>query len=477
MKSSDILNGIAVRAAAATPIEPSFTALPYEGGGDDFNTLTYSLREEFPFLHAGKEEVDNADVVKFDGLFAWLVDQLSKFPDGTPDAERYLVDMLALATMLGGDAELWGEVAQAIPSLPPLLLDSIAKVFTDTRPDGRVFLEWAHYSPAQISVVLEDVARKDWKSVEWTMDRLSDWLWLPLKSQAATALHQYDRARLEALIDRADDLFEVAANVLHMPVAQALTLALTSRNWTFKFWALHRSARFAAEGKPSYPLEWAALLTQAAGEPEEWVRWLAVLNEYPSRYPQIQPALGNSLVDASDEALDAYVASISTAADFGRSHLAAALSVFRTKASLPARQRLWTAAFRKWEAWDFGCNDEMRSLFNVARSSFDYPVMGYLTECLSAEARADMAAKLETRAAAIERAWHSDITPAISERFKLISTYQLLAHADSVVAGVSEWLADDQLYRPTWEDGTAYRSLKYDLEMGKPTFCCIRAGW
>ncbi|WP_290676842.1 hypothetical protein [Aquabacterium sp.] len=470
MKSRDILCGIAARAAAAMPIEPSFTNLPYEGGVDDFDTLAYSLSEEFPFLHTDKEDVDSANVTKFDGLFAWLADHLRSFPDGAPNPERRLVDMLVLATMLEGNAALWGELAQAVPSPPPLLLEGIAKVFTDTRPEGRVFLERAHYSPEQISSVLDDVARKDWKSVERTMDRLEDRLWLPLKTQTAAALHQYDRPRLEALVDRADDLFEVAAYVLHAPVAQALTLALTCKNWTFKFWAFHRSARFAAAGKQSYPLEWEALLTEAAAVPEEWPRWLAVLNEHPSRYPQIQLALGNALVSASDDALDAYVASISKTADFGRPHLADALGVFRARASLPVRQRLWTAAFKRWKAWDFGCDEESRSLFRVLRSSFDYPVMGYLTECISAETRADMAVELETRAAAIEHAWHSDITPAVSERFKLISTYQLLAHAEAVLAGAPEWLAGEPLYKPSWEDGSAYRSLKYDLNMGKATF-------
>lgn len=469
MKSRDILSGIAARAAAATPVEPSFTALPY-GGLDDFETLTYSLYEEFPFLSSGEGEIDSADVAKFDGLFAWLADRLRKFPDEAPDPERRLVDMLALATMLERNDELWGEISQAAPNLSPLLLDSVAKLFTDASPDGRVCLETAHYSPDQISMVLENVAHKDWKSIEWTMSRLGDWLWLPLKTHTAAVLHQYDRPRLEDLVDRTDDLFEVAAYVLHAPVTQTLRLALTSKNWTFKFWAFHRSARLAAEGKQSYPLEWEALLAAAAAEPSEWPRWLAVLNEYPSRYPQIQPSLGNVLVGASDEALDAYVASISKNADFGRQDLANALGVFRGKASLPARQRLWSAAFKRWKAWDFGCDEESKSLFRLAKSSFDYPVIGYLVECLSPEARADMAAELETRATAMERAWYSDITPAISERFKLISTYQLLAHAEAVLAGVPEWLASEQLYKPTWEDGSGYRSLKYDLDMGKATY-------
>jgi hypothetical protein len=60
----------------------------------------------------------------------------------------------------------------------------------------------------------------------------------------------------------------------------------------------------------------------------------------------------------------------------------------------------------------------------------------------------------------------------MSERFKLISTYQLLAHAEALLAGAPEWLNGSRaipLYKPIWEDGSAYRSLKYDLDMSKAT--------
>lgn len=470
LKSNEILSGIAIRAAAATPIEPSFTAFPCKGSSGDFESLTYSLHQEFPFLNAGNDDIDGTDVARFDGLFTWLVNQLRKFTDSAPAPELRLVNMLALATVLGGNAELWTELAKSVPSLPPLLLDRIAKVFTKTSLDGRLVLERMHGSPAQIEIALKNVARKDWKSVERTMNQLEGMLWLPLKANTAAALYQYDRLRLEALVEDTDGFFEIAAYVLHVPVAQALTLALTSKNWTLKFWGFHRSAKEASKGGLSYHCEWQTLLTQAAGKTEEWARWLAVLNEHPSRYPQIQPALGNALVGASDEALDAYVASISKTGDFDRPNVADALRVFREKAPLPVRQRLWAAAFRRWTEWDFGCGGELRSVFEVARSSFDYPVIGYLTECLSAKERADMAAQLEARAAAIERSWHSDVTLAMTERFKLISTYQLLAHAETVLTEAAEWLAGSRLHKPGWEDGSAYRSLKYDSNMDRPTF-------
>ena len=466
MRARDLLKNIAVRAAVAMPIEPSFTALPCNRVFYRIDTLTSSLHEEFPFLLGTEEEISDADAAKFDGLFAWLVGQLRNFPNAAPDPDRRLVEMLTLASRLECDAELWGQIVEAVPSISAPLLEGIAKLFTKTHLDFRGFLKRRHYSPTQTSIVLNNVARKNWKSVEGTMKELENWLWLPLKFHSAAALYQYDRTRLESLVDLTDEFFEVAAYVIYAPIEESLAFAPRSRNWTFKFWAFHKSARHAATRGRSYPCEWEALLTEAVVSPEEWARWLAVLNEFPARYPQIQVALGNALASATDEALEAYIASISKFADLGRRYLAVALGAFRVKASLPVRQRLWIAAFKRWKEWDFGCEDQMRYLLEVAKSSFDYPVMGYLTECLSSEERAKMAAELETRAVALERDWHTDLFAAVSERFKLISTYQLLAHAEAVVAGSPEWLAGDELYKPTWENGTAYRSLKYYQDIG-----------
>jgi hypothetical protein len=292
-----------------------------------------------------------------------------------------------------------------------------------------------------------------------------DRLWMeirsPAKQQASAALYRFDRPCLEAILERENDFFEIAAYVFHAPMVQSLQLAIASTNWTSKFWTLHHSACQAARGSESYPMEWEILLSEAAKVPSEWVRWLTVLNEYPGRYPQLQEALGNTLASASGEALDAYVSSISGVSDFGRTEIATALTVFREKATAAHdRQRLWTAAFERWKKWDFGCTEHSGSLFRVEKSSFDFPVMGYLTECLDSKARA----------LAIERNWHSDVTPAMTERFKLISTYQLIAHSEIVAAGEPKWLWESPLYKPMWEDGTLYRSLKYDGTLGPPTF-------
>lgn len=244
---------------------------------------------------------------------------------------------------------------------------------------------------------------------------------------------------------------------------------MASSNWTLKFWAVFHSAQHAASGQASCPAPWERLLAEAAQLPQEWERWLAVFNEYPAHYPQLQHTLGEILSGLSGAALDAYMASLEDS-EGNRQQIAATLTCFREHASLSQRQRLWTAAYQRWLKWDFGCTAQSQYVGNVKHSAFDFPLMGYLTECLDASARADWGEKLHRLAAAIDREWHADITQPMTERFKLISTYQLLVHAEHVASGTIDWLVELPLHQPVWEDGTLFRALRYEDPFGSPTF-------
>lgn len=471
MKQRDVLTRIADRAAGAQLHEPTFLNLShFEQEADAFNAVSQSLCKEFPFLCSGRENMEDFELEQFDGLFAWLAEQLRTFPKDAANPEQCLTNILALAALLECDAQLWDELAKAVPIVPELLTVSLAKIIKENRADGQGILSRERYSTSQIQMLLGGIASKNWRSLEWVVDRLWYATYSPAKHHALAALYRFDRPSLESILEGENDFFEIAAYVLHAPVAQSLQLAIASTNWTFKFWTLHHSASQAARGRESYPTEWEILLSEAAKVQDEWTRWLAVLNKYPERYPQLQEALGNTLASASGEALDAYVSSISGASDFGRAEIATALTIFREKASAQNRKRLWTAAFERWERWNFGCSEHSRSLFRVVNSPFDFPVIGYLTECLDSQARTEWIAKLQERAVATERNWHSDVMPAMSERFKLISTYQLIAHSEAVAVGEPKWLWEPPLYKPMWEDGTLYRNLKYDDPFGSPAF-------
>lgn len=471
MKAEDILIGIAARAATATPVTPSFTSLPYASDEDGLNARAMSMADEFPALFTHREVIAALDVLVFDGLFAWLAEQVRSFPAGSSDPDRSMVDMLTLASMLEHDGVLWGELAKAVPNPSPAFIEALDDLFDKAGVEGPVLLARVRYQPAQIAMALDEAKSKDWRGFEWTMDRLDDYTWLPLRTHAGAALYQFDRPRLVSRIDAMQDVFQVATHLHRAPVPHVIALALVVKNWTFKFWAFHRSARYANAGKvPPFSTEWQTLLSEAAKDPEEWGRWLAVLNEYPSRFPSIQRTLGSTLVAAPDAALEAYIASVSTTTNSAPSELAQALEEFRATAPTEARKRLWSAAYRRWQQWNFGCDKEDRSVFRVTTSSLDFPVVGYFVECLDAPERAAIAANLAARAAALEREWHGGRHSAVTERFKLISTYQLLAHAEVAVNEGVEWLPPVALYQPPWEDGTPYRSLKYDPEMGRSTF-------
>ncbi|HEY1138439.1 MAG TPA: hypothetical protein VGE64_13245 [Xanthomonadaceae bacterium] len=470
MKQSSVLTGIAARLAAGDPCEKQPLRLTVDVDGAELSDRFRSwLCEEYPFLCSGKDELDVSEVALFDSLFFWLCNQFRQFPNGEKAPDQHLTRLLVLASMLEDDAQLWGELEKVVSDVPPALLETLAFVINQNRTDAQRILR-RHVLADQVQLVLANIASKNWISVESLMPRLWRDIWSPVKHHAAAALHRFDRPRLASILDEEDDFFEIAAYVLHAPTAHSLQIATASSNWTFKFWALHQSVSNVAEGAECYPEEWRILLSQAVNVPDEWQRWLAVINQYPSRYPQLQETLGWVLTDASDVALDAYVSSLSLSPDHGRSAVRTALKVFRERASISQRKYLWTAAFSRWQQWDFGTADGSRSVFRVTSSNLDFPVLGYLIECCDSQSRAQMTAKLQVRAICAERNWHADVTSAISERFKLISIYQLLAQAEQVASGEQEWLWDGLLHRPTWEDGSLYRNLKYDALFERPVF-------
>ncbi|WP_148278572.1 hypothetical protein [Burkholderia sp. KJ006] len=472
MKQEEVLIGIAERKATVHPLEPAslrFSLLQHDGPA--FDLVLSNLLEEFPFLWNGREELTDFELEQFDRLFGWFVVQFVEFIDDSEKPEAELAKLLAVAATLDFKDQLWGEVYKVAPTISERLLSTLANLMRERHVNSEEILARAHLNADQIKLVVANVTSKNWKSLEWVLDHF----WMdyrsPIKLQASAALYRYDRSLLQSLIENEHDLFEVASFVRHAPIEWSLRFALESKNWTLKFWAFHNSVRHAAHDAAFYAGEWETLLSEASRNPNEWSRWLAVLNESPARYPQIQDALGNSLSRASGKALDEYVNSISISAlDSDRESVIIALATFRQKADLRERQRLWRTAFNKWEKWDFGCAEGSESLFRVVSSSLDFFVIGYLTECLDAGGRDELIAQLKVRSASIERTWHSDITVAMTERFKVISTYRVLAHAEAVSAGELDWLRAPSLVKPPWEDGSFYRSLRYDDYLSKPTF-------
>lgn len=177
------------------------------------------------------------------------------------------------------------------------------------------------------------------------------------------------------------------------------------------------------------------------------------------------------LARVSASALDIYLQTISMiSSDMARGPVAAALTIFRQEAPIEKRRELWKLAFKKWEEWNFGRTDKLDALFNICNSVLDYAIVGYLVECLDATGRSKLVASLRLRAATLEAAWYPDISKAMTERFTIASIYQPLAIAELVSTTGTDWLVRDTVFTPPWEDGSLYRSLRYDTDFGRPTF-------
>lgn len=469
MKSKDALIGIAERTSGKTAERASslnFTA--FKADQPTFDAIMHGLMEEFSAFWRVRG-YDESETPSFDCLFLMLIEQLKQFPEKPVEQSSATIKILALSAILEHEDQLWPEVLKTNVQINPALIDKLKETFVESRVDSRAVFADGHLSEEQINHILSEIVDKDWRSVEWTLDHLWSQIRLRIKQTSGAALFHLAPDALASAIEGTEDFFDITSYVVHTPSQHHLEIAISSCNWTFKFWALQQSARRAAAGQKAFDVEWEALLTEAAQNPHEWARWMLVMNEFPSRYPEIQPALGRTLSGASATALEGYLTPLSMN-DLSRPAVTQALEAFRSSAIETSRRTFWAMAYRRWQHWDFGTTEGSKSLFHVVTSALDYAVVGYFIEGVDSKARDDFNADLARRSQAMEHVWHPNESPALTERFKLISTYQLLAHSESVISNQSSWLPNSTLYRPAWEDGSLYRSFKYDRDLPKPTF-------
>lgn len=470
MKSEDALIGIATRTNGKTT--DCASTLKFSAFKTDELTLEailHGLIEEFPTIWRGPRECDESEVNSFDCLFLMLIEQLKQFPEKPEEQSSAIIKILALSAFLDHKDQLWPEVLKANVQINATLIDKLKETFVESRVDSRTVLMNAHLSEEQINLVLNGIVNKEWRSVEWTLDHLWSRIRLRIQQHSGAALFHLAPDALASAIGGLDDFFDIASYIVRTPSHHHLKIAVASGNWTFKFWALQQSARRAAAGQQAFDVEWEALLVEAAQIPVEWARWMSVMNAFPSRYPQIQSAIGRTLSGASASILQGYLTPLSMD-DHSSQAVTQAFEAFRSSAPETARRALWAIAFKRWQDWDFGTTEESKCLFRVARSALDFAVVGYFVECVDSQGRDAFAANLARRAQALEHAWHPSESPLLTERLKLISTYQLLAHAESVISNQSSWLPSDTLYRPGWEDGSLYRSFKYDQGLTSSVF-------
>ena len=274
----------------------------------------------------------------------------------------------------------------------------------------------------------------------------------PPALMAARGLALLDRLRLVKVADSKADWMDAASLLSALSLADAVRVATASRSEHIRFAVLERIVY--REKRPLSPTEEGALrnlFLVLSKDRNSWSAWLDVCNRYPVRQPYIQSALARALTRCDEQAIVAYVDSISLSVSGtdGRKVVTACLSEFRRRSTPARRTILWRRAFNRWEHWNFG-STEGQGLSSIAVSELDYAVMGSLIEAPPSNLVANPGKEFDKCFQELEAEWHPELSAAMTGFIRLMSRYQLRAHALTVNAAASNWLpaSGSSLYVP-----------------------------
>lgn len=172
----------------------------------------------------------------------------------------------------------------------------------------------------------------------------------------------------------------------------------------------------------------------------EFDTWMAILNEFPCRYKEIQTPLGIALANIHcKDALESYFKAIklypfevNSNNNHSRELVMKCLESFTLLASPAIRKDAWSIAFKKWSEWSFGAN-EKHYLFSIVTSELDYPVIKYFIECMNSEQREKYKNDILKMTIAIDNIWHSSHSALTTYYYSCISKLQVYHHSTDVI--------------------------------------------
>lgn len=283
-------------------------------------------------------------------------------------------------------------------------------------------------------------------------------------TQAVRGLASLDWLRLIRVADRAESWIHGHMLLSPLALADAFRVARASASGHVRFAALERVVR--RERRTLSPDEETALrnlLIILARDEDEWPGWLALCNRYPVRCSHIQGALGRALACSSDEALRAYVNSISldTSPGEGRDYATLCLTVFHARAKLSRRRVLWRRAYDRWQTWDFN-RAEGQGFSGIARCIIDYAIVGWLIEGGNLEEIPDIEQVFECNLQAINLHWYPSLSEAATDFRRLISRYQVFAHVRDRPENSTDWLPGPGVRLPLAADAFTQRRFRWN---------------
>ena len=176
------------------------------------------------------------------------------------------------------------------------------------------------------------------------------------------------------------------------------------------------------------------LLLQVAKTPY-WKGWLHATYEHLQAGSVESSALAEVLVNLEERQWRDFIFATALSTLRGSAEaLADILMHVSDKLGSVKTESIWSDAFERWDAWDYGKGEEHFYLSSPQVCAFDFPVAMYYAQMPSAE-RNVLERALENAIALVEQQWFSNESELCSERNRLVSRLRLVRHGRVLASG------------------------------------------
>lgn len=443
------LKDIGARARDTLALEPKVIAQSrYFHDPNDLEAFQFNFEQEFPFLF-NFSPLSLNDTERLYGIFQWLVAQLVKTQIDSFSVSLTQVITVAAALDLG-DGQLWKE----LQSSGPLRSDRLDQLMQLVMAYKITIARHSRHMEYIDTAFISDCMFHNWEGVDRSLHYVTDCLYDPQLSCAIRMLSVFSESSLEIVLSELQDVVVLIAAIEFLNPLQAaktLRVAVNSNSWPLKFCALRLSLNWiASDVNDEFQILWEQLLRQSSDNIQEWIKWVAVFNSYPSRYPELQHAMGEALLSMSEAAIAQYFGAINLSITSSRKDLMLAFERVRQCSDEAQRNLIWTLAHKRWSAWDFDSDDVDKHVFSMQTSALDFAVAMYYLDCLSDDGRRSVESRLQTEFNDIRTSWYESITDYMSAYNRHISRYQPLGHAKQNLHEDRDWLEGHHWYNPGW---------------------------
>lgn len=273
-------------------------------------------------------------------------------------------------------------------------------------------------------------------------------------STAIFLLWKLEPTELAHLLNTGDSII-LSIMVCMVLDANAPLFALQVESVTFKFISMAWLGRLEGDFPEDSPQSVIEQLLLQVAKTHHWKGWLQATYEYPDAGSRESRALAEALTKLTEPQWRDFILAL-TPSKLPGSALAVAdiLTQVIGKLGSVKTQSLWSEAFERWNAWDYGKGEGDIYLGSPQVCAFDFPVAMYYAHLSPAE-RDALEQELQHAIIHVEQQWFTSDSELRSERNRLASRLRLVRHGSALAAGGADTLP------PPVQPDSEYAEVRY----------------